>query len=328
MSYFNTKNVVPVFLAPMDGYTDIAFRQAFLEEVSYPVTRVFTEFINVESIIRSTQESQKSLLLSKDNGKFNTQTSVQLFGKNPESFYQAVKHVLELGYKDIDINLGCSVNKVIKNGEGGALIGEYDTVGAIIKKSKEAIAVCAKASKQSKENFKLSVKTRLGFHSDISEEWLKFLDSQNLDFITLHGRIVSQGFKGHTNWGKIGEIAEKISTPLIGNGDINSVDEAELKYKKYNLQGVMLGRFAQCILDYKLLNEKATKKRFLTCLKYLKIHEKLIMPMFKSEYDAIISTRKVLLWFLKGIENTAKLRIALLKSETYQESLKLLQNYD
>jgi len=309
-----------IWLAPMDGYTNIAFRRAILKNASFKPTRIFTEFVNVEAITRNIPQTIR--ILQKE--PTTTPLSAQLFGKNPEAYYLATLKILELGYTDIDINLGCSAKQILDNNEGGALIGEYEIVGSIVSACKRAITEFASTKNVESSSFKLSVKTRLGRTHDIGDEWLTFLDSLNLDFIVLHGRIVKDAFKGSSNWERIGEIANKIKTPLIGNGDIKTIEEALQKQQSYLLYGTMIGRNAQAFLDYNRNRGEILTIRLKTIYDYLKFHRKYLLSVYRSEKDALFSTRKIMLMLLKNIDNSAELKQKLIRTESYEETLLLV----
>ncbi|MBD3329184.1 hypothetical protein GF357_01690 [Candidatus Dojkabacteria bacterium] len=325
-----------IMAAPMDGYTDLAFRKALATNATYRPDRMFTEFVNVEAIIRDIYSAERIL----KHEKLSIPTSAQLFGKNPTSFAQAIPKVLDLGYSGIDINMGCGARKIVTNGEGAGLIENYDLCKQIIEGSSEAINKWIKENDHEQSSIKFSVKTRLGINSNIGVEWTKFLDQFKLDFITIHGRTYKQGYSGSSNWDRIAQIANLVSTPIIGNGDITNITDAQEKLRKHNLYGVMIGRnYRSFFAD---INEKTPHRTRQkpkpgsdsdpltfnsvrkTMLDYLTFHENLMAEYFKSSEIAFISTRKVLLGFMKGCKNTKSIKNQLMKAESYAKAKLML----
>jgi len=297
-----------VFQAPMDGYSDYALREVLATKSSYRPDRFFTEFVNVEAIVRNIPSVRRILSFSEGQRPI----SAQLFGKNPESFFKATLYCVSLGFDGIDINMGCPAKNVAGKNEGAGLIKNMKLAGEIIDSCKKAIA------KSKRKNISLSVKTRLGYENDIGEDWIGFLDRQYLDFITIHGRTFAQAFKGESNWDRIGELAKASKTPIIGNGDIESLENAREMQEKYGLYATMIGRNMTCFFDNKI---EALKE-------YLQVHSENVSKHYSSEKIAINSSKKVQLLFLKGLPDTKVLRKDLLDSENYDISLKLIANHD
>jgi len=297
-----------VFQAPMDGYTDFALREVLATESEYRPNRLFTEFVNVEAINRNIKNTEKILLFSANQEPI----SAQLFGKNPESFYYAVKKVIEMGYKGIDINMGCPARKIAGKDEGAGLIKNKPLVKKIIDSCRIAI------TESGRKNICFSVKTRLGYEKDTAEDWISFLDDLNLDFITIHGRTFAQGYKGVANWDRIGEIAKLCKTPIVGNGDILTIEQAFELQNKYDIYGTMIARNLSSFFG---------EDRISICLEYLKLHERNLMKYYKNEKFAVISTRKVILLLLKNIQDIKNVKSDLMKSEKYSNSIKILDRF-
>lgn len=218
-------------LAPMYDVTDTVFRQVIAE--CAPPDLFFTEFVNVDGLQSSGRRHVEDYLRLSEAEK---PIIAQVWGLNPENYYKSAKEISKLGYSGIDINMGCPDKTVVKNGACSALINDRQLAKEIIKSTRKGLA----------RGMSLSVKTRLGFN-DIDYSWHEFLLSQNLDMLTIHGRTRAQMSKVPADWeaiNKIREIRDKISpeTLIVGNGDVNSRDQGLTLAKKYQLDGIMIGR--------------------------------------------------------------------------------------
>lgn len=254
-----------VALSPMDGITDESFRVTQCEIAKPDI--IFTEFVSAEGLAHSAVKLFDTLLYSSQERPIIG----QLFGKDPDSFYIAAVILCYLGFDGIDINFGCPAKTVTQHGSGASLIEKPELAGQIIKSVQKAVAdfkdnkiylkdlkLKEKVLKVIERNIKysefigkiiptVSVKTRIGITSDTTESWIPFLLSHNLDFLTLHGRTLKQGYAGVADWeviAKAAKLAKKANTIFFGNGDVESRAEA-LKYcQKYGVDGVLIGRAA------------------------------------------------------------------------------------
>ncbi len=293
-------------LAPMDGWTDYALRKVFKEYSKHEIDLFFTEFAHIQAIKanateRILQQPEKS---DKD--------IAQLFGHTPKLYFKVIPKVLDYGYKGIDLNFGCSVRKIMKNDDGSALIGEYSLVEKIIKECKKSLI---RYSEENNLKLTLSVKTRLGIDEDISEEWIPFLLEQGIDWVTVHFRTASQGFLGEANWEDNrlvkGSNFVNISKKVIGNGDLKNYDQGLNLSKELNLMGFMLGREAQSLLPNKL------EIRIEILEKYLRYHQKYMLPFYPNEKYSYNTTKKISMWLLKGYHGIKSLKDNLRKRNSY-----------
>lgn len=253
-----------VGLSPMDGITDEAFRLTQCQIAKPDI--IFTEFVSAEGLAHNAVKLYDSLLFSKQERPIIG----QLFGKDPDSFYVSALILCHLGFDGIDINLGCPAKTVTQHGSGAALIAKPELVTEIInnvkkaindfsqnkslldlkikKKVMETIKRNQKYSQLTKKNIPtLSVKTRLGIDSDISDVWIPFLLSHHLDFLTLHGRTLKQAYSGQADWSSIAKaskLAKNCGTYFFGNGDITSRSQALSFCRQHQLNGVLIGRGA------------------------------------------------------------------------------------
>ncbi len=218
-------------LAPMDDVTDVVFRQIVAEAA--PPDVFFTEFTNVDGLFSIGRDK----LLPRF--KFTTEQHpivAQIWGKNPENYLKAARLIKKLGFDGIDINMGCPDKAICKNGCCASLIDNHDLAQKIIS-----------ATRKGAGGLPVSVKTRLGFKTLQTEEWLSFLLQQDLAAITIHGRTAKEMSKVPVHWDEIAKavsLRDQIApqTLIIGNGDILSKEEGIAKAQKYHLDGIMIGR--------------------------------------------------------------------------------------
>lgn len=254
-----------VGLSPMDGITDGAFRLTQCQ-IAKP-DLVYTEFVSAEGLAHSAVKLFDTLLFSKQERPIIG----QLFGKDPDSFYIAAVILCLLGFDGIDINFGCPAKTVTQHGSGASLIDKPLVASQIIKSVQKAVSdfsqnkitlknlkLKEKVEKVIDRNLKysefsdkiiptVSVKTRLGIVTDITDTWIPHLLSHNLDFLTLHGRTLKQGYSGQADWdliAKAAKLAKKSNTIFLGNGDIKCRSQALEYCEKYDVDGVLIGRNA------------------------------------------------------------------------------------
>ena len=289
---------MPLFLAPMAGVTDHPFR-LICKKLGAGV--VYTEFVSANGIIR---ENIKTLNMMKFEEE-ERPLGIQIFGDNPEVVGKSAKMVNEMFKPDIiDINYGCPVPKVTKSGAGSGAMKDLcvmdEITSAVIENAKDT---------------PVTVKMRAGWDQDniVSTEAGMRLEKIGVKAITLHPRTTSQKFTGKSNWNLIKELKDNVNIPVIGNGDINTLDD----YKKMrNITGcdaVMIARGAlgnpwifEEISNY--LNDKdalniTLKDRFDLCKKHYELLKK-----DKSEHICLNLTKKHFSWYLKGFNGASEWR--------------------
>lgn len=217
-------------LAPMDDVTDTVFRQ-IIADCAKPDLFV-TEFVNVDGL----QSPGRAKLIKKlAIGKTDKLIIAQLWGLKPENFYKTAGELKDMGFAGIDINMGCPVKTVVKNGACAALINNRELAGEMIKATKDGAG-----------SLPICVKTRVGFTTtDMS--WFEFLLSHKLDMLSIHGRTARQLSKTPADWDLIGRIREMRdvlcpATKIVGNGDVTTRTQGLDLAKDYKLDGIMIGR--------------------------------------------------------------------------------------
>ncbi len=223
----------PVFiLAPMEDVTDTVFRQIVASCARPDV--FFTEFTNVDGMQSVGKEVVSHRLRFT---KMEHPLIAQLWGSKPENYLKTAKLLVEVGIDGIDINMGCPQKKVTSHGGCAALINNPSLAKEIILAAKEGVG----------GKIPVSVKTRIGFKTIITEEWISFLLSSGIDALTVHGRTVAEMSKVPAHWDEIGKAVDirnrmNVKTVIIGNGDVVDVADGIRKVNEYGVDGVMIGR--------------------------------------------------------------------------------------
>lgn len=231
MNIWNTLPEPFFILAPMDDVTDTVFRQIIAGTAAPDI--YFTEFVNVDGL---QSPGREKLLHKLQFTEHERPIIAQIWGKKPENFYKTTKDLITMGFDGVDINMGCPVKAVIKDGCCAALIDDRERAGEIIAAVREAAG----------PHFPVSVKTRLG-NKTLDMTWPEFLLQQKLNTLTIHGRLAKDMSKYPADWDKIGEVRElrdslSPSTKIVGNGDVLSRAQGEALAAKHQLDGIMIGR--------------------------------------------------------------------------------------
>lgn len=304
----------PVFvLAPMDDVTDTVFRRIVAD--CAPPDLFFIEFVNVDGLQSPGREKLIHKLRYKDKEK---PLIAQIWGKNPENYYKTTKELIEMGFDGVDINMGCPVKTVIKDGCCAALADNRELAGEIIRATQKA----------AKGKIAVSVKTRLG-NKTVDMSWIEFLLKHNLDALTLHGRTAKQMSKVPADWSKIGEarqMRDKLSpnTKFIGNGDVLSRAHGEELAKKYKLDGIMIGRGV--FHDPFVFAKKSPWSDFSQDQKIalFKKHVELFQNTWQNKERRSVGLNKFCKIYIQDFDGAKELRIKLMASRSVDELLKQL----
>lgn len=218
-------------LAPMDGVTDVVFRQ-LVTKIGRPDV-FFTEFTNTDGLL---SEGKERVLEKLKFGENEQPIVAHIWGNKPEHFYKSAKMAVKLGFSGIDINTGCPDKTVVKHGSCSALIKNPTLAAEIIQATKEGAG-----------DLPVSVKARIGFYQESIGEWLRFLLKQNIATLSIHLRTVKELSLVPAHWElmpKIMQLRDRIApqTLIIGNGDIKSLAEVQEKFERYHCDGFMIGR--------------------------------------------------------------------------------------
>lgn len=287
-----------VFLAPMAGYTDYPFRKVAL---SCGFGLAFTELVSAKGLIYGGRANEELVFSGKDVGK----TAVQIFGSDPVSMRQACECELLSPFEVVDINMGCPVPKVFKNGDGSALLKD-------ILKAEKIIKECVKSGKI------ITVKIRTGLKrgDDIATEYAKMVEQSGARLLTIHGRVREDYYSGEPDYNAIYKAKNSVSIPIIANGGIFTVEDANLMMDKTGADGVMLARgaIADPFLVCKLLGvaPKISLKEF--------IFEHInTLDGYYSPRRSVLEFRKFVSYYLKGLVGVKDAKLAIYQSEDFNE---------
>ena len=307
----------PVFLAPMEDVTDIGFR---LLCKRFGAAMVYTEFVSAEALIRDVKSTISKLTISDTERP----VGIQIYGRDVEAMVEAAKIVEQAGPDLIDLNFGCPVKKVAGKGAGAGMLQNIPKMLEITRKVVDAVKL------------PVTVKTRLGWNHEqlIITTLAEQLQDCGIQALTIHGRTRSQMYTGQADWTLIGEVKRnpRIHIPIIGNGDITSAEETKRAFDEYGVDAVMIGRATfgrpwifKEVRDY--LDQTGTKN--LDFNAKLDILEELLRINVEriDEKRGILHTRRHLAAtpIFKGIPDFRQTRIAMLRAETMNDLLAILE---
>ena len=309
----------PVALGPMAGVTDSAYREI---AASMGCGLFTTEMVSAKALYYRNKNTE--LLLKR--GKTEYPLGVQLFGNDPDIIAEMALSV-EDRFEFIDFNMGCPVPKVVKNGEGSALMREPELVERIFSKLVKTV------------HKPVTAKIRKGFSKDeeLAPEIARVLESCGVSAVTVHARTREQYYSGEADWNTIRRVKEAVSMPVIGNGDIRDGKSAERMLRETGCDGIMVARAAEGnpwvfaeILLYLQTGKEMERPSYQMVREMILRHTKLLTEL-KGEHLALLEMRKHAAWYLKGVPGAADLRrrissistaddLEMLLSETEEET--------
>lgn len=291
----------------MEDVTDIGFRMLCKR---FGAAMVYTEFVSAEALIRDVKSTQQKLIISDEERP----VGIQIYGRDIEAMVEAAKIVEQAGPDLIDLNFGCPVKKVAGKGAGAGMLQNIPKLLEITQKVVDAVRL------------PVTVKTRLGWNHEqlIITTLAEQLQQCGIKALTIHGRTRSQMYTGQADWTLIGEVKRNpnITIPVIGNGDITSIADADAAFDRFGVDAVMIGR-ATFGCPWIFSRESLTLDQKIDILEeQLRINVERI-----DEKRGILHTRRHLAAtpVFKGIPNFRQTRIQMLRAEHMDELLQILE---
>lgn len=299
----------PVYLAPMEGITDHAFRMICKEKGA---DILISEFISSDALSREVEKSIVKMRFDERERPFG----VQIFGHNEESLITAARIAAEGRPDFIDINWGCPVRKVVNKGAGSAILQDIPKMVALTSAVVKAVSL------------PVTVKTRLGWDhtSKPIVEVAERLQDIGIEAIAIHGRTRSQMYGGEADWNLIGAVKSnpRMRIPVIGNGDIDSAEKALDYRNRYGVDGIMIGRAAignpwifqniKQLIENKPIVSPTYMERVETALHHLRTSAE-----DKGERRAVLEMRTQYAGYFKGLRNFKSVRMKLMTASTIEE---------
>ncbi len=305
------------FLAPLAGITNLPFRR-LVKECGCSV--VCSEMVSARGLVYQSEKTRALLASEKDEAPL----SVQLFGADPSDLAYAAEQVQDLNVASlIDINFGCSVKKVIKQGAGAALMKDPELTRRILTAVRKVTVL------------PLTIKIRTGWDASGKDAFTigRIAQDAGVDAIALHPRTAAQGFKGCADWELIRQLKSRLSIPVIGNGDINCVEDAKRMLDQTCCDAVMVGRAAMAnpfILAQ--IDQYCETGSYLVpssgdIFRKMEYLTKLYVDFF-SEEPACKMLRGRLAWFVRGLPGASAFRKDLSKIQSMNHALGLIREFE
>jgi tRNA-dihydrouridine synthase B len=304
-----------LILAPMAGITDLSFRRI---AKSFGVDLVVSEMVSSEGLVRN-RASTKMLLQSNAEER---PLAIQLFGSDPRVVAEAARIVEGEGADIIDLNMGCPVPKVARQGAGAVLLQHVATVASLVASVRQAVSI------------PVTVKTRSGWSKSTINvlEVARVVEDAGADAITIHPRTARQGFSGSADWPLIAQVKQAVSIPVIGNGDVTRPEDVGKMRKLTQCDGVMIGRgamgnpwiFRQAgqLAKGQPLSSPTPQERLDVVRRHLALYEESLHGR-----QSLSGVRSRLMWYSKRLRGSARLRASLSNCHHLEDMLKLCEDF-
>lgn len=312
----NIKIKNAILLAPMEDVTDLSFR---LICKKLGADMVYTEFVNSEGLVRSSERTHAKLRISDDERP----VGIQIYGGNIESMIGGAKIAEAESPELIDINAGCWVKDVVNCGAGSALLKDPPYLQKLVKEVVEAVSI------------PVTVKTRLGWDENNIQilEVAKRIEDSGAKAITVHCRTRSMGNRGDVNWSWIPKVKNVVSIPVVLNGNVLTAYDVKSAFDNTNADGIMIARGAignpwifreakELLNTGQISTHVDVQERIKICLEHLYLSIKI-----KGERRAVIEHRKFYSGYLKGLHNASKIRAELMLKTELSSIENILSKY-
>lgn len=305
-----------LILAPMAGVCDLPFRLLCKEK---GCDILYTEMISAKGLYYNNKNTGPLLMTTEKEKPIG----VQLFGSDSELLADMANKIEDRGFAFVDVNMGCPVPKIVNNGEGSALMKDPKLIGDIV------------SAMVKKCRLPITIKIRSGFDEEHinAPEIAHIAEVSGASAIAVHGRTRSQYYSGHADWDVIRQVKERVTIPVIGNGDINNVFDVIKMREQTGCDGFMIGRGARGnpwifdeIKTYLETGEIKARPDLYEIRDMMLRHARLMIE-YKGEFTGIHEMRKHVAWYSAGFKDSSKLRNLINQVETYDEMVELLDRY-
>ena len=305
-----------VFLAPMAGITDMAYR-AICKQFGCGLT--YTEMVSAKGLYYKSENTKELMALAPEEQP----AAIQIFGSDADILASIAGDVQAAGADIIDINMGCPTPKIVRNGDGSALMQKPELVAEIVRKVTKAVTV------------PVTIKIRKGWddRSVNAVEIAQAAEENGAKAVTVHGRTREQFYTGQADWEIIKKVKQAIKIPVIGNGDVVSPETAKEMLEMTGCDAIMIGRGAEgnpwifkSVIEYLksgiLLPEPSYEEKIEMALYHLKQ-----TTLLKGEVTGLKEMRKHIAWYLKGMPGSSTIKAEIFKLDNAEDVNKMLHSY-
>ena len=298
----------PLVLAPMAGCSDLPFRRIARE---MGCALAYSEMISAKALTFRNPRTEDLIRIAPDEHPI----AIQIFGREPEIMARAAALVESVGADILDINMGCPTPKIVKNGEGAALMRDPGLAAEIVRACTLAVKI------------PVIVKMRKGWDAESvnAPQLAVILAGAGAKAIAIHGRTRDQFYSGKADWEIIRRVKESVPVPVIGNGDIRGAEDAKRMLDETGCDAVMIGRAAlgnpwifretlHFLKTNRFLPEPSVRERIELAIRHLDM-----MVEYKGEHSAVSQMRKHMAWYIHGIRGAARIRDIINQARTRDE---------
>jgi tRNA-dihydrouridine synthase B len=307
-----------LFLSPLAGYTNLPFRLVIREIGG--VDLCTTDLVNARSLL---EKNPKAIKLIETN-EADTPLSVQLFGGVPEEMRDAAAYLESIGMASVDVNMGCPVNKVTKTGSGASMMADLGKTQKLIRAMVDGVGI------------PVTAKMRLGWDDDnlTAPDLAKALEDAGVSAVFVHGRTRAQGFEGTVNLDGISQVVEAVNQiPVVGNGDVTTVEAAQVMFERTGCAGVSMGRGAfynpwifSHVGEFLATGDVPEEPSFDERIRVLRRHYDLMVEVFGEDRGSV-TFRKVAPWYAKRFGPVKPFNKAIVKISSRADFERVLSEY-